>query len=237
MTFLKSNIDTQVGVWKVRLNAELTALNANDVINPEKTEVDNTKTIVNNHLTAISTWQGHPTTGTGTSRFGTNLPPLQTDAASRPAEMTTRASAIVGYLGSVTQDAEGAVTGSGHYLNLIQNLNLRLNKMAGSLRNFYQNDLIGTAFDQQIMAAQALADRDSQTFLIREFSEDASGSDLVRLTDVSNLSGGQAVKVMSNTQPVLDLTIVSITGTDVLLSAIIPDTYKLADKSRIVVQN
>jgi hypothetical protein len=109
--------------------------------------------------------------------------------------------------------------------------------MAGSLRNFYQNDLIGTAFDQQIMAAQALADRDSQTFLIREFSEDASGSDLVRLTDVSNLSGGQAVKVMSNTQPVLDLTIVSITGTDVLLSAIIPDTYKLADKSRIVVQN
>lgn len=237
MTFLKSNIDTQVGVWKVRLNAELTALNANDVINPEKTEVDNTKTIVNNHLTAISTWQGHPTTGTGTSRFGTNLPPLQTDAASRPAEMTSRASAIVGYLGSVTQDAEGAVTGSGHYLNLIQNLNLRLNKMAGSLRNFYQNDLIGTAFDQQIMAAQALADRDSQTFIIREFSEDASGSDLVRLTDVSNLSGGQAVKVMSNTQPVLDLTIVSITGTDVLLSAIIPDTYKLADKSRIVVQN
>lgn len=236
MTYLKTSIDSCVTDWKSRLNAELAALNANDAVGTEKTQNIAAKAQVNSHITVISTWQAFPSVGSLTSRYGTNLPALETDISARPAQYAARITEITTALGSVAQAGDGTYTGTGNYFNLFDNLNLRLNKAGGTLRTFFDSDLGVQLFTQMAVNIQNQANRDSAQFVIRYFTQDGSGTTIVVVDSVSGLAVSDSVKIMSKTQAVLSGTISSITGLNVTLSFSVSADYKFAEGARLVKQ-
>jgi hypothetical protein len=234
MAAIKTIIDTNVGDWETRLNAELAALNLNDATGAEATQITAAKGLVNGHKTTIDTWQAFPSTGVGTSRFGTNLPALETALGARPAQITARIPEITGALGTLSQAGDGSFSGAGQYFNLFDNLNTRLNKAGGTLRTYYDSGLAVTLFSQMITNLTNQYNRDSAIWLVQVFSADATGTNTVTLTSVTGLAVSDTVKVCSKTQPVIDATITGISGLDVTLSVTIPSTYKSGESARIV---
>jgi hypothetical protein len=236
MASIKTLIDTAVADWKTRLNAEKSALLLNDATGTEATQITAAKSQVDGHITVITTWQAFPSIGVGTSRFGTNLPPLEADLALRPSEYATRISQITTALGSATQNPDGTYAGTGNYFNLFDNLNLRLNLAGGTLRTYYDSALGVTLFDQQITNLTNTMNRDLATFDIHIFSFDATGTTTIKLASVTGLAPAQSVKVMSKTQAVITANIVSISAPNVVLDQIIPNTYKVSESGRLVRQ-
>lgn len=237
MAALKVQADVPVADWKTRLNAELTALNANDAVGTEKTQITAAKAQVSGHISVITTWQAFPAIGVGTSRFGTNLPALESDIAARPGEFATRIADITIALGGVTQNPDGTYSGTTNYFNLFDNLNLRLNKAGGTLRTYYDSDLGVQLFTQLKTNIINQTARDNATFNIQVFSQDANGSNVVALASVAGLLVSDAVKIMSSTQAVLTATISGISGNLVTLSITVPNTYKASESARLVKQN
>lgn len=233
---LRAAIDTAVQDFEDRLNSELSALNLNDAQDPDKTQILSAKGNINTHKSNIDTWQSYPTIGSGSSRHGTNLPSIESVFTSRASQTAGRVAEVTAGLGGVTQQPDGKFTGTGAYYKYFENLNLRLNLTQGTLRNYYQQDTAIRVAEEQIAVAQSAARRDSSTFLIRELSSDAVGTDWVKLKDVSGLAVSDSVKIMSNKQQVLNLTIVDINDLEVQLSASISQDYTSNEKARIVKQ-
>lgn len=237
MAALKLLIDGDVATWQGRLTPQQTALNANDAIGVEATEITTAKNNVASALLVITTWQSFPSIGVGTSRFGTNLPPLESKLGTRPAEITTRAGQIPTRLGSISQAADGSFTGTGNYFKLFENLNARLNKAGGTRRQFYSADLGVILFDQLIANATSQAARDSITFTIAKLTAPATGTNQVTVDTVVGLAVSNTVKVIGTTLPTITTTITSIAGLVLTLGALIPNTYTLGEISRVVKQN
>lgn len=236
MVYLKTPIDTAIADWKTRLQAELAALNLNDAVGTEATQITAAKAQVNSHISIITTWQAFPSIGVGTSRFGTNLPALEADIAARPAQYAARISEITTALGSVGQAGDGTYTGTGNYFNLFDNLNLRLNKAGGTLRTFYDSDLGVQLFTQMAVNIQNQADRDSETFNIKTFTQNGNGTNTVVVSSVTGLAVSDSIKVMSKTQAVLSGTISAISGLNVTVNFSVSADYKFAESARLVKQ-
>lgn len=230
---LRTLIDTAAQDLETRLNSELTALNANDS-KTETAEITAAKANVSGVLTSIDTWQAFPQLGVGTSRHGTNITTLENLITTRSSQTTARAAEIVAALGTATQAGDGVVTGSGQYKVYYDNVSLRINLTKGSLTGFYNAGTGIKIAENQIALAQSEAARNAQTYAVRLFSSDATGSSIVKLKDVSGLSNGQSVKIMSNDQPVINTTIIGINDLEVSLGASIPNTYTVAQLARIV---
>ena len=238
LTGLKTSIDTQVTTWAANLTSQLTALNTNqDTVAPGPANVTTAKTNVTTAKSTITTWQARPATGTGLSRYGAYLDndivPL---ISTRTSQISVRTPQIPAALGTVTQAPDGTYTGSGFYFKLFGNIDLRLNKTGGTLRQYYQQDLVGAAFAQQTSLTKGTTSRDAETFLVKIFQTDADGTNVIQLADVNSLTNGESVKIITNTQPVITTTISSITGQKVQLAASVPNTYTVADQARLVVQ-
>ena len=232
---LKLTVDTNVGNWQIGLLDEKDALENNDPIAPEDAEITAALADVNAALADINTWQAAPITGAGTGRFGdTVLAPLEARTVTRLAELAPRAAQIIAAIGSVTQSGDGAITPVGQYGEMMSNLNLRLNKASGTLRNFYQSDLIIKVFDQTIATLVAQGDRDSAVFDIRVFTANGDGTVVISVDDASGLVGGENGKVMSNDQPVIDVVVVSVLGNDITLDLPISSAYTLSQQARLV---
>lgn len=238
MAALKVLIDSDVVTWQSRITPQQTALNANDAIGTEATDITAAKAVLTSALNVITTWQSFPAIGVGTSRFGTNLPPLETKLGQRPAEIAARAGQIPTYLGSITQNVgDGSFTGAGNYFKLFENLNARLNKGGGTRRQYYSADLGVILFDQMIANATAQAARDAATFTIAKLTVAANGTNQVTVDTTVGLAISDAVKVMGTSQPVISTTITNIVGPVLTLGTVIPNTYTLGEISRVVKQN
>jgi len=239
MNSLKNQVDAQVPPWEVMLNAEKSALLLNDPTDPaEQAEISTAISNIDSTLSTLATWKAFPSLGVGTSRFGdTNLPILTGVISTRLGQLATRVTEIGTRLGSIAQNPDGTFTGTGQYFNFFDSSNFRINKASGTLRNYYQMDLIISVFDQQIATLVALQARDSASFSIFEFAATANGTTTVQLVDATGLAVLQTVKVMSNTQPVFDAVIQSIALNTVVLDLPVPATYTIGDKARLVFVN
>ena len=232
---LKAIVDTNVGNWETGLLDEQDALNNNDPFPPEDAEVTVALADVVLAIADINTWQAAPVTGAGTGRFGdTVLTPLESRITTRLTELAPRAAEIIAALGTLTQAGDGSFSGAGQYFTFFANLNLRINKAGGTLRNFYQSDLIIKIFDQTIFNLQTQANRDAQVFDIRKFTADGDGTLVISVDDASGLVGGEAGKVMSDTQPVIDIIVQSVLGNDITLDVTISTDYTVSEQARLV---
>ena len=237
LDFLKSSIDAEVTSWASDLTAEISALADNQAPEPYKTQNITASTNATGTKATLTTWQAKPATGTGVSRYGAPLDATITPLiTSRGVQITARKTEIETALGTVTQGADGSYTGSGMYFKFFDNVNIRINKTAGTLRQYYQQSTIGSALDQQSGLTKSTSSRDSQTFLVRTFTADADGTNIIQLNDVGSLTVGESVKIMTNTQQVITTTISSITDLKVQLAASVPATYTKTDQARLVVQ-
>lgn len=236
MAGLEAQLDASVATWESRLNSELAALSANDALSPDAAEIATAITNVGSAKTDIDTWQALASTGVGTGRFGnTKLLIITGRITIRGTQITARITQITTRLGSISQNPEGDYTGSGQYFTLFDNINFRVNKVIGTLRNFYQSDLIISSFDQQITIAQALSDRDSAVFDIHLLAANGNGTTTIVLEDATGLSALQAVKIMSDSVTSIDAVIQSIVSNTVVLDVTVAITYLTADNARLVV--
>lgn len=237
MNGLKADIDTKVTAWEAILDAELGYLNANDAPAPEAGEITAAKGDINNAKAIIDTWQAFPSTGSGTSRFGTNLPDLEAELSARPTFISSRTPQITNRLGSVTQGGDGTFSGSGQYLSYFNNLNMRINMIQGTLRNYYQMNLGIEVFDQRIKVLEDQLAQGSSTFTIAALTSDGNNGNTVAVKTTQNLGLGDTIKVMSNTVRTLTGTILAINELLVTVSFDVPNTYTVGDKARLVKQN
>jgi hypothetical protein len=238
MNGIEGLLDTSVGQWTSYLTPQQSALTANDAQAPDAAEISSALVDVNGMISDITTWSALPVYGVGTSRFcDAQLPLIQNGITNRTSQIPARAAQIITRLGSVSQAGDGSFTGTGQYHNFFTNVNIRVNKANGTLRNYYQMDLIIATFDQSIANITAQAARDSSTFTIKEFSANGNGTTTVSLTDTSGLVLLDSMKITSNTQPVIDVIIQGIFGLNVTLDVAIPSTYTQSDKARLVKVN
>jgi len=231
---LEGDIDTKVGLVKTALDAQKVALLANDATGAEAAEITATKTTLDTRISSVATWQGYPQTGS-TSRFGNNLSEIETLLSTRLTEIPARATQITTRLGSITQNPDGTYSGDGNYFNLFSSLDVRLNKGGGTLRSYYNSDLGIALFTNMIVSFQNQVDRDSAAFTVKALGANANGTNQITVTDSTGLTAGPA-KVMSSTQPVIDVNIASIFGSTLTLDVTVSSDYKAAESARIVKQ-
>ncbi|NBW98518.1 hypothetical protein EBR03_02985 [bacterium] len=231
---LESDIDTKIGVIKAALDAQKVALLANDATGAEAAEISTARTAINTKITSVATWQAYPSTG-ATSRFGNNLSTIETVLSSRLTEIPTRVTQITNRLGSITQNPDGTYSGTGNYFNLFSSLDVRLNKGGGTLRSYYNSDLGIALFTNMIISFQNQVDRDSAVFTVKALGANATGTNQITVSNSTGLATGPA-KVMSATQPVIDVNISSISGNTLTLDVTVSSDYKTTESARIVKQ-
>lgn len=221
LTYWETQLDSEVGVWETTLTGQAAALATLDPGGAETTAKNSALTSVNNVKTSIDTWQAAPATGAGVGRYGdTVLAPLETQVTNRNADAPARATAIVGYLGSVSQDPDGEFTGSGHYHSLFKWIDIRASKAGGSLFTYYNFDLVLVFIDKKIATANNQKAEYDAKLLVKALTEDANGTAFIKLPDVTGLSIGNAVKIVDDSPTaILSTTITGISGLIVELAA------------------
>lgn len=234
MNSVKASCDAEILALKGFLDNELIALNSNASTGTEATEILAAKTAVQNTINSIVAWQLLPST-TVTSRFGdTNLNNLSADFTTRSGLLSTRVSQITAAIGALSQDGEGAFTGTGHFLSLFKWIDLRINITYGSLRNFYNWDLIISFIDSKILGENNKKTEYEKIMVVKRIVSEITGNDELTLTDVTDLSISDAVKILDEDSPSLAVTILNITGNVVQLSSNIPVSYTVDKQARLI---
>ncbi len=220
------------------LDQELTALNANDS-KEDLTEIDNAKTSTNSIKTTVSNWVNLIDVPTSNQlKYGdTQINPYNTALITRrDTYIPSRVSQIIASLGSITQPNTTDVSGNGRYNDLYTSLNIRIHKISGHLRNFYQMDLAVVASQEQVDVKLAEATRNKNYAVVKLLIEEPSGTNVIIIKDISKLNIGDAVKVMDNAvEGVLDFTITDITAPNIVtLSEVVPPKYTVSNQVRLV---
>lgn len=147
-----------------------------------------------------------------------------------------RVQQIKSSLGEVVQPDTSTVTGNGRYNDLYTSLNIRIHKISGYLRNYYQMDLATVASQEQAGVKIAEATRNKNFAIVKVLVENPVGTKSIKIKDFGGLSVGDSVKVMDNVVTgVLDFTIQElIPPTTVVLSDVVPPKYTLGAQARLV---
>ena len=231
----KSKITSEVNDYKSHLTAEQSALNANDATTPEKEEIATAKTNVSTILAAVSTWQAAPDTGTGTARWGNNLiNPFKSALQTRAGQVSNRLAQINLRLGSVVQADDGSYSGSNGYLKLFDWINMRINKVSGTLLQVYMSALGGTALDQQTGGLQKQLDEYTKVFSVTKMTADGTHTNVIQVEDVAQFVVGDAVMVIDDNTNFINRTILSISGKSVTLNDVVGTEFTTSMFARLV---
>lgn len=227
---LTAAIESGTDDWEVFLGNEKTALQANDATGSEATEITAAIALIDSVLAIIATWEGEATKYSDTA-----LGPFETKLGARGAEITARVVEITTARGIATQVAAGDFSGSGNYLLLFNWVNIRINKVEGTLSRFYNSGLAKKAIESSIATKEDKRDEYDLLFLVKTLSEDVDGSEFIQMNDVTGLSNSDAIKLMDDDEPVVDRTIVDIQGTTLELNLAVAD-YTTSKLARVVKQ-
>jgi hypothetical protein len=234
---LTADIDSSLISCRGVLSNQLEGLNKNDAIEPEKSEISAEKTRVNRSSTNIQSWLTSANTGTNVGRFGNNgLVSLNNEKSARLLEVASRAVTVSQRLAMVSQAADGTFTGSGQYLSLFKWVDLRINKITGSLSIYYGLLAVSGCFDQQIAALQQKQIEHAAQFVVSAFAQDADGTNKITLTSVSGFLVNDKVLIMANDQAILHGTIQLIADKSLTFDTIIPVAFKAGNGSRVLKQ-
>ena len=232
---LTALIDANVIPWKTSLESELVALNLNTDIGTQATEIATAKVNVQDAIDIITTWQAAPATGVGVGRFGdTVLTPLENKIASRPAEVSGRIAEITTAIGTLSQDVEGAFTGTGNVFSFFKWIDFRISKSSGTLFSYYNFDLIITFIDDKIVKANSKSSEYALYMVVKKLSLAPDGTNTIKVTDTTGLAISDTVKIMDDTLlAITTATISGISGQFVTLSVPISG-YALDKYARLV---
>jgi hypothetical protein len=234
-TSFKTRMMGFISQYKVNLQAEQSALNANDASSPDKDEIAVAKTNVASQISTVTAWQAAPDTGVGTARWGnTVINPFKAAMISRDSFSTTRIAQINLRLGSVTQDGKGEVTGAGSYFKQFDWINMRINKVTGTLTQYYMSDLGGAALNEDTSGKEKQLAEYKSVIAATKITKDGDRTSVVDVENVSEFVIGNEVYIIDDDTPFTKRTILSISGNSVTLNDIVSTEYKVDSLARLV---
>jgi hypothetical protein len=230
---LKSAVD----VWETYLNAEKTALLANND-SLEATNITAALADVNNSLTQIAIWEALSDYAINGKLAGTGILVLSNETAARLAFIPTRITQIGTRLGTVVQGADGAISSfSGLYGARYVNIDSRINLADGSL-----SKQTGVELAKRVQTETISNNNNYKTYLetnvlrATKFTANATGTNVIVVADITGLSISDTIYVVSETQAELTGTITNINGFNITLSFTVPTTFTISDIARLLEQ-
>lgn len=240
LTELTNKIIASVLTWETAISNQLTQLNLNtDSRSPQAAEITAAKADITNAKNIIDTWQALPNTGTlGTdSKFvNVNITPLQAEVIARTSFSTTRNTQITTALGSISQAGNGTFTGVGIYFERFNQINLRINLAGGPLTEFYEKSVADAALSQIVNTANTTSTTYNSELRTEPLSVNANGTTTITVASVTGFAVSNTVFVMADTLTELTGTITGISGLNITLSFVVPNTYTKELKARIYKQ-
>jgi hypothetical protein len=236
---LANEIIIRIGDWEAFLNTQLAALNSNeDDRSPQAAEIAAAKADIINAKNIIDTWQALPLTGSsGTdSKFvDLNFGNIEAEITARQAFTSTRLTQIATGLGSISQAGDGTVSGSGVYKLRYDQLNNRINLTGGPLSAYWQKSMASDALQAISDTKNSQLDTFTSKMKATSLTSNSKGTQQIEVTSTADFSPSQTVYIVSETVAEITGTVASIDGpTKMTLNFIVPDTFKTADKARIL---
>ena len=232
--YFKTLIIAEKDALDLYLSDQKAALLLNDTVGAEATAVTTAMTDVDTAQSSITTWEGLAETGAGSKYGDTGIANLDSVITNRSAQAPARATAINTYLGSSAQDGNGVYSGAGQYFTLSTWINLRINKSAGSLRIWYDFDMIISFIDAQIAIITAKKLEYDAYMIVKRIQTNPNGTAIIGLEDVTGLSPLDSIKIIDDLSPSMVGIIQTIVGNIVTLDVIVPNTYTIANNARLI---
>lgn len=241
LTNLTNSIFSRVNDWLSKVNAQLVNLNANEETRSSyKTLNVNAKTNAQNTDNDINTWLAYPNTGVTGKYISANIAPLISRVASRisylPTRITQIQSAFAGSASNALSQSGDSFTSTditNMYYERYKWLNIRINRISGSLKRYYNVDKAKNSVSGLTNDNNAAATGYDQFFLVKKLSF-IDTTDTVHVTNNSGLSVGDQVYIISETQPEIKRAVKQLLGTtQIKLDSPVPNTYTTQDLMRL----
>jgi hypothetical protein len=167
--------------------------------------------------------------------YSVNLAAFSSVVSTRAAFVVTRTAQLNAVLGTITQNVtNGTITASsGFYGQRYGFLNLRLNALNGSLTILNSLQVASAAQTSIIANITATAATYFGILPTTGFQSNANGTPFVSLLNASFLSVSDSVYVMADNQTELSMTVLTIVGNAISLSASIPSKYTVSSNVRL----
>jgi len=221
--------------WKTFLNTQVTQLAANqDTRSPQATQNTTASANATAAIAVLNTWLALPNTGVSGRYTSGSLSPISSEITTRSSAITSRITDIVTALGSVAQtgNSYSGVVGSPYY-ERYKWLDNRINRATGSARRYFDASS-GQSFLGMLSANNTAVQGDYNAYFLTKAITFIDQTPIIHVTDVTGLSNGDTITILSETQPEIQRAIIQIMGTTQLqLDSSIPNTYTVADQARL----
>jgi hypothetical protein len=229
-------IDTEIALWETNVADQKTAVDANDAIGSEASEILAAQVSAQGVVDDIDTWQAAPTTGAGVGRYGdTLLATIEAQVTARTTEHPLRLAEITAALGTLSQNPDGTFSGAGNYFKLFGWVNKRINTASGSLGNSLRQDIPIQVLDQQAIDFQDQLDEYELIFSSNATDQDIASDDLLipLVGDISGLQVGNTVLLMDNNSSVFTRTIDAIFPQSIQIDTSLGTNLLVNDVARV----
>lgn len=239
LTNITNRINALITEWEGKIDSQIALVNGDDR-SPQNTQITAALADVANTKVIIDAWQALSNTGVSGKYVAASIAPISAEITARQTFMGTRITQITTALGGTSLDAlfqTGATYGTNSpnnpYFNRYKWLNFRINRASGSLRRYYSANQAKDAVTQ-LLADNTTIKGEYDSYFLTKAVVFNDGSDILHLKDLTGLSNGNLLTVVSETQPEISRTIVQTMGTtQVKLDAPVPTTYKTEDIARV----
>lgn len=222
-----NNISTLVTAWKAKISGQVAQLSAQqESRSPQTTQNAAALSADNSAISTLNSWIALSNTGSSGKYASSSLSILTNLIPVRQSFASTRIIQITTALGSVTVtgDTYSGVVGSPYY-ERYKWLNNRINIASGSARRYFAANQ-GIGFLSTLSNNNTAIQGDYNAYFLTKRITFIDATPIIQITDITGLSAGDSVTVVSETQPEITRGIVSIIGTTQLqLDKPIPNTY------------
>lgn len=243
LTNLTTNgIGILVAAWETNLDNQVIELNANDdERQTQKTQISAAIADINNSKNVIDLWQLLSDTGANGKYTSGELAYIMTELTSRTSYISTRIVEIESALGvdtnqSLIQSSEDytATDTTNRYYQRYKWLNARINKGTGSLRRYYSLLQSKENVNKFIDSNNSILADYNQYFTTKQIVFLADEDPIIQVKDISGISVGDQVHVITDTQPAVRRVVMEIMGTNqIRLDSSVPNTYQVVDLARL----
>jgi hypothetical protein len=237
-----SALATAVTAWQTALNSQVANLTSqNDSRATQSSQNATALANANAALTVVNAWLALSPTGSSGRYVDSSLSPLSSEVTTRNSFLPTRATQIVAALGSVVDNGDGTFSDGGSsssYYNRYWWLNVRVNRLTGSLTRYYAAGS-AVSYNNTLAAANTSLQSQYNSYFLTSQLSVVDGTSEVTCSSTTGFSNGDSVTVVSESQPELTGTVVSVLGPQQLsLSFSVPVTYQTnqTDLARIFKQ-
>jgi hypothetical protein len=217
--------------WKVAVDGQNSSLIVNYDTSLSTTQA---KTKISSLISMYTSWDAKPSSGVDGKWKNSNFLSLRDAINLRFTEIPARSSDITTALGSVSQDANGRYSGSGHYLQRFKCLNFLINGANGTLYERYNLEILKNTFESKVSNELDKFSTFRNAVAYSSIIEDHKGTTTVKVDSTNNLNLGDKVLICADNQTALSATITAISGLSISLDKEIPPLYTKSTSAGII---